>query len=196
MLRLVAGLALLDLAVAQDARQSLKSSIEEFPQLSIFASILDAAPRSLQNVVQAQSENITVMIPDNDAITSYFTTNGVTSVGDLRDEDIESFLSYHVLVASLKSADFDDKPRGQVIPTLLKEEEFNNRTAGPQIRQSFGEDATGQVLFALQNQRSSKRQNENPSVTIRGGLGQDVQMTAVDGEWGPDNVNTFQIVDR
>ncbi|CAM1500396.1 Fc.00g095580.m01.CDS01 [Cosmosporella sp. VM-42] len=197
--RASAAVALLALASAQ-VEQSLSGSISQYPSLSLFRSLLKAAPDDFDTVLSKKSTNITILIPTDDAITKYLSSSGVSDISELKPDDVQTFFSYHIMAASLKSTDFEDRPDGMTIPTLLQGQQFNNRTAGSGLEQAFGKAAGGQVLVAStakhSGKRRSKRQLNGPSVTLRAGLAQDVVMTAVDGEWGPDNVNSFQTVDN
>ncbi|KAH6884601.1 FAS1 domain-containing protein [Thelonectria olida] len=196
-LSFAANLALLAVANAQSA-ELLSTALEDYDDLSLFRNLLAASPQALQNAITGKSTNITVLIPTNDAISAYLKSSGIQDVSSLGSSQIEIFFAYHIMSASLKSTDFDDD-RGAVVPTLLKKSEFNNRTAGAQLTKEYGAGATGQVLVAGSAKSSSrriKRQDfKGPSVTLRAGLAQDAQMTAIDGSWGPKKVNTFQVVD-
>ena len=196
--RASAAVALLALASAQ-VEQSLSSSISQYPSLSLFRSLLKAAPDDFDTVLTKKSTNITILIPTDDAISKYLSSSGVSDISELKPDDIQTFFAYHVMAASLKASDFEN-PDGITVPTLLQGQQFNNRTAGTGLQQAFGKDADGQVLFASMKKdtgkRRSKRDLNGPSVTLRAGLAQDVEMTAVDGEWGPDKANTFQTVDK
>ncbi|POR31817.1 Uncharacterized protein TPAR_07981 [Tolypocladium paradoxum] len=192
---LVASLALSGFANAQSA-ELLSGALKDYADLSLFRSLLSAFPKSLQSVVANKNTNITVLVPTNNAFTTYLSNSGISDVTKLGSEEIQTFFSYHILSASLKSSDFDDD-RGMAIPTLLQEEKYNNRTAGPELMREFGNGATGQILFASSSNSSSRmrRQSTSPTVMLRAGLGQDALMRAVDGAWGPNKVNSFQIID-
>ncbi|KAL2671549.1 hypothetical protein Neosp_014139 [[Neocosmospora] mangrovei] len=192
-----AGFALLSLVGAQSLPEELSDAISDFPTLSLFRSLIGAAPQGLTKSFSEKSTDITVLVPTNDAIEKYLKDAGVTDVTALNEDDIQVFFSYHIMAASLQSSDFDD-PKGKTVPTLLQSEEFNNRTAGPDLVQDFGKQATGQVVFASkvdQSDKKEKRQDiKGDEVNLRSGLAQDVKMTAVDGKWGPKGANTFQVV--
>lgn len=195
-----ANLALLVFANAQAGEGGLLSTaIESYDDLSLFRSLIASSPKALQNVLSERSTNITVLVPTNDAITTYLSSSGIKDVSSLGTDDLEIFFSYHIMSASLKSTDFHDS-RGSVVPTLLEKSEFNNRTAGAQLTQEYGAGSAGQVLVASSasaSTRRSKRQDmKGPTVNLRAGLAQDAKMTAIDGVWGTKNVNTFQVVDR
>ncbi|RSL94577.1 hypothetical protein CDV31_014248 [Fusarium ambrosium] len=195
--QVAASLALLSLVGAQSLPEELADAISDYPTLSLFRSLIGAAPQGLTKTFSEKSTDITVLVPTNDAIEKYLKEAGVTDVTALDEDDIEVFFSYHIMAASLQSSDFDD-PKGKTVPTLLQSEEFNNRTAGPDLVQDFGKQATGQVVFASkidQSDKKEKRQQiKGDEVNLRSGLAQDVKMTAVDGKWGPKDANTFQVV--
>ncbi|KAI8713745.1 hypothetical protein NCS52_01219900 [Fusarium sp. LHS14.1] len=192
-----ASFALLSLVGAQSLPKELSDAISDYPTLSLFRSLIGAAPQGLTKSFSEKSTDITVLVPTNDAIEKYLKDAGVTDVTALNEDDIQVFFSYHIMAASLQSSDFDD-PKGKTVPTLLQSEEFNNRTAGPDLVQDFGKQATGQVVFASkvdQSDKKEKRQDiKGDEVNLRSGLAQDVKMTAVDGKWGPKGANTFQVV--
>ncbi|KAM5343418.1 hypothetical protein ACJ41O_011955 [Fusarium nematophilum] len=197
-----ASIALFALATAQSGPEDLASALSDYPSLSLFRSLLTAAPEGLNNTLSEQPEDVTVLVPTNDAIQEYLSAAGVTDISDIKADDLQVFFSYHVMAASLKAADFDD-PKGKVVPTMLKDKEFNQRAAGPQIKQEYGNSATGQVVFATRSEDNGtsnkvKRQDDvtGPNVGLRAGLAQDVQMTAVDGSWGAKKANSFQVVDQ
>ncbi|KAF5025382.1 hypothetical protein F66182_2547 [Fusarium sp. NRRL 66182] len=192
----IASLVFLGLASAQTLTEQLTSAVSNYTSLSLFSSLIGAAPQAFDQTLSDKDANITILIPTNDAIQKYLGSSGVSDVTELSLADMQTFFSYHVLSASLVSSDFNN-PRGLSVPTLLDDSQFNNRSAGPQIRSQFGEEAGGQVVFASTESRDGKRAVDDisgPIVNLRAGLAQDVKMTAVDGSWGARNVNTFQVV--
>ncbi|KAI8655374.1 hypothetical protein NCS55_01188900 [Fusarium keratoplasticum] len=192
-----ASFALLSLVGAQSLPEELSDAISDYPTLSLFRSLIVAAPQGLTKSFSEKSTDITVLVPTNDAIEKYLKNAGVTDVTALDEDDIQVFFSYHIMAASLQSSDFDD-PKGKTVPTLLQSEEFNNRTAGPDLVQDFGKQATGQVVFASKVDQSGKKEKrqqiKGDEVNLRSGLAQDVTMTTIDGKWGPKDANTFQVV--
>ncbi|KAM0438466.1 hypothetical protein ACHAPT_001215 [Fusarium lateritium] len=195
--QVAAGFALLSLVGAQSLPEELSDAISDYPTLSLFRSLIGAAPHGLTKSLSEKSSDITVLVPTNDAIEKYLKNAGITDVTGLDEDDIQTFFSYHIMAASLQSSDFDS-PRGKTVPTLLQSSEFNNRTAGPDLVQDFGKQATGQVVFASKidqsDKRSKRQQIKGDEVNLRAGLAQDVKMTAIDGKWGPKKANTFQVV--
>ncbi|KAI5459046.1 FAS1 domain-containing protein [Mariannaea sp. PMI_226] len=190
---LAASLTLAGLASAQSADE-LSTALEKYDDLSTFRSLLSTSHGIFQTIVSEKRTNITVLVPTNEAITTYLTRSGVSAITDIGSQAIETLFSYHVMAASLKSKDFDND-RGLAVPTLLKEDAYNNRSAGAGLKQQFGGDGTGQVVFASGSKASSKREFKGPTVMVQGGMAQQAQMTVVDGVWGPKNVNSFQVVD-
>lgn len=196
----VASLAYLALANAQTPPQDLTTAIQDYDDLSLFRGLLNASPQSLQSVVSDDS-NVTVLIPNDAAVNKFLAGAGASDVTELDVNVIETFFSYHVLTASLAKDDFQSQgPQGLVIPTFLQGQEYNNRSAGSALRGLFGDNATGQVIVAQgprgNSARRFRRQVDSDFITLRAGLAQDVQMEAVDGQWGPQNASSFQIVDR
>ncbi|KAF4968555.1 hypothetical protein FSARC_4070 [Fusarium sarcochroum] len=198
----IASLGLLALANAQTLPEDLTGAIANYSSLSLFRNLLGASPQLLSSSLSDKKSNVTVLIPTNDALNSYLKDSGVSDVTELSQEDVQVFFKYHVLSASLVSADFDG-PRGLSVPTLLDDSQYNNRTTGPQIESQFGDKAVGQVVFASKEDRDDNRDDkratkdiDGPTVNLRAGLAQNVKMTAVDGSWGTKNVNTFQVVDK
>jgi hypothetical protein len=192
------SLIFLSFTYAQTLPEDLANAIANYSSLSIFRSLIGTAPQALSQSLSDKSSNITVLIPTDDAINSYLKDSGVSDVTELNQTDIQVFFSYHILSASLASSDFDN-PRGLSVPTMLDDSQFNNRSAGPQIQSQFGEDAGGQVVFASKEEKIGKRADGDltgATVNLRAGLAQNVKMTAVDGSWGAENVNSFQIVDK
>ncbi|KAJ9422847.1 transforming growth factor-beta-induced ig-h3 [Fusarium oxysporum] len=191
------GFALLSLANAQDVSENLAGAIADYDSLSLFRSLLGAAPQVLVETLSSQGSNVTILIPTNNAIKSYLKDSSISDVTELNQTMLQVFFSYHTMAASLSSTDFDVS-RGLSVPTLLKSEEFNNRTAGPQIQSQFGNNADGQVVFASRVGKG-KRANGDISgaiVNLRAGEEQNIKMTAVDGSWGEKNASRFQIVDK
>ncbi|KAH7182376.1 FAS1 domain-containing protein [Fusarium flagelliforme] len=192
-------LAFASAAIAQTVPEELAGAIANYSSLSLFRSLLTAAPQALITSLDNRDSNITVLVPTNEAIESYLKESKINDVTELNQTELQIFFSYHILSASLTASDFEGD-RGLSIPTLLQDALFNNRSAGPQIQSQFGKEASGQVIFALKQDGKDKRQQKDdmggPNVMIRAGLAQDIKMTAVDGSWGAKDVNSFQVVDK
>jgi hypothetical protein len=192
-------LSLLSFTTAQD----LVSALSLYPETSNFrdrvSDFLDALPANLQR-------NFTLLVPSNTALKTFYDANG-RNLSDLPIETRHAYLRYHVLVGELTSAKFSAAAadRGLTVPTLLKDQKYNNRSAGPELTALFGSNADGQVLFIAKDlsatgtgsskkaKRFRVRQVEAGGQQVRGGLGENATITAVDGVW---QYGRFQIVDR
>ncbi|VTT55156.1 unnamed protein product [Fusarium fujikuroi] len=192
-----AGFAFLSLVNAQDVSENLAGAIADYDSLSLFRSLLSAAPQVLAETLSSQGSNVTILIPTDNAIKSYLKDSSISDVTELNQTMLQVFFSYHSMAASLSSTDFSAS-RGLSVPTLLKSEEFNNRTAGPQIQSQFGNNADGQVVFASRVQKGKRADGDisGAVVNLRAGEEQNIKMTAVDGSWGEKNASRFQIVDK
>lgn len=195
-----ATLAFVAPTVAQGLSKDLSASLDKYSTFSVFRSLLDNAPDSFDTALAKRTDDMTVFVPTDDAFQKYLTASGIQSVSDISSKDLEDFFAYHIADKALKGSDFSDQG-GLVLPTLLEDEQYNIRDAGPQILNAYGQDATGQVLFATADTGSSKKlrrqsDTDKPSVTLRAGLAQDVGMTALDGTWGSDKNSTFQAINQ
>lgn len=195
-----ATLAFVAPAAAQGLSEGLGASIEGYSSFSIFRSILASDPGTFNTAVAKRSDDLTVFIPTDEAFKKYLDASGIQDVSAISAEDLQDFFAYHVADKSLKGSDFNAEG-GLVVPTLLEDEKYNNRSAGAQIKALYGNDADGQVLFAKPTTETGgakrfRRRSEAGSVTLRAGLGQDIEMTVLDGTWGNKSGNSFQAIDQ
>jgi len=84
-----------------------------------------------------------------------------------------------------------------IVPTLLKDQKYNNRSAGADLINQYGADAAlGNVLYVSKDLinpvKFKVRQQQDSGVALRGGMGQGATINAVDGTW---DLGYFQIVD-
>lgn len=158
---------------------SLLDAISVYPQLSNFTAFyqnnIEAANLLLTN---SSTEPRTVLIPNNDAFANFELQYGV-SIWSLSAADLEALLQYHILVGKLTAANFS-QPSGLTVPSLLTGEQYDNRSAGPELSSSFGdtEHANGQVVYI-----SSAGQSGTPDLQVRSGLGAEADLTPLDGVW-------------
>lgn len=178
---------------------SLQLALEVYDQLTTFAGILAQNPRLFDLVINPNTtSNITVLAPTNDAITTFLQTAGVNKLDEIPTADLYALLQYHVLDAPMTSANLS-LPHGITVPTTLRDSQFDNRTAGPQITNLFGPGATGQVVFVSQKavtgitRLKARKTLSGSPLNIRGGLGDTGGLTAIDGTW---DGGYFQAVDR
>jgi uncharacterized surface protein with fasciclin (FAS1) repeats len=188
--------ALLSLVKAQD----LATALAPVQDASSFRAILQNRPEISTQLLSGVT-GVTVLVPNNDAIARYTAANGGQPLTQtLTDNQILGLLQYHILGKSLLGTDFEASANGTTIPTLLDQTQYNNRSAGSALQNTFGQYANGQVLFISTAKITNgfkvkvKRQaTPGTGINVRGGLDQTTNLTIVDGKW---NGGTFQIVDE
>ncbi len=124
----------------------------------------------------------TVLVPDNDAFVSYESFYGYP-ITALSSAHLQTLISYHIMVGDLNSGNFTNQ-KGLTVPTLLTGQTYNNRTPGSGLKDGFGGDAGGQVVYIFPALSSSE-------VLVQSGLGNNVTIRVIDGSW--DN-GSFQEV--
>jgi uncharacterized surface protein with fasciclin (FAS1) repeats len=177
---------------------SFLQAISAVPQLSNFTSLYQNNP-SLASLLLTNSTVLlyTVLVPNNDAFTNYLANNG-HPVDALSSPDLQTLISYHVMVGDLTSANFTS-PEGLSVPTLLTGQTYNNRTSGSALEQDFGNDAGGQVVYISSNLSSvekgaiNERQQTVQTMLVRSGLGMNATLLPIDGIW---DGGAIQEVDR
>lgn len=192
--------AALALGVAQVALAQqgvdLGTAIASNPNLSSFGQILSKFPGLVSSLIP-QAQEVTVLVPSNAAFEKFVDQTGQEPTS-LPTEQLVAIFKYHVMAAKLTSKNFTAR-RGIVVPTLLKDEQYNNRSAGAQLVNTFGpEAAQGNVLYISPDTinpaklRVRQAGNSSTSVNLRGGLGVTASVDAVDGEFGQ---GAYQIID-
>lgn len=180
--------------------QSFLTAISQFPQLSNFTTLmydnLGLAGALLTSNATSLTQ-ITVLVPDNSAFDKLEVSLGAP-IGSLSVPQLEPILQYHLLVGKLTTNNFTVQ-NGTTVPTLLNGPKYNNRSAGAALGSSgaANDPHNGQVVFIEATSAESKRfivrQLASPIATVQGGLGHQINMTAVDGYW---DGGVFQIVDK
>ncbi|KIW90082.1 uncharacterized protein Z519_09513 [Cladophialophora bantiana CBS 173.52] len=183
--------------------QSFLTAISQFPELSNFTTLMYDNPGLAGALLTSNATSltqITVLVPDNSAFDKLEAQLGAP-VGSLTVEQLEPILQYLVLVGEWTTDNFIVQ-NGTTVPTLLNGPMYNNRSAGPALGSSGApnDPHNGQVVFiqaSNSNPTSSKRfivrQLPQPTATVQGGLGQQINLTAIDGYW---DGGVFQIVDQ
>lgn len=192
-------------ALSQDGSSLQASLVEALTNqegVTHFQGLLQSYPTLLNDILGGKEKGITLLIPDDEAVTHFLTKSNFTNPTQLSPDDLKVPLQYHVMDAVVRAQDLADKG-GNTIPTVLKEELYNNRTAGEKLIEVYGREATGQVLFVsdkgLPTAKNEKRQDDGLVGVIkyvRAGLEQSAEMEVVDGTWGPNQENYYQIVKR
>lgn len=167
--------------------QTLLEAISEFPELSNFTDLMNNNPDLAGALLTSNASSLTgqstVLVPDNSAFTKLSALYNV-SMGSLSTEQLEPYLSYHLLVGLVTSENFT-APEGVTIPTYLTGPTYNNRSAGEGLGSSGadGDLHNGQVVFFQAKSGSSSgngtkrfvlRQLQNPTVNAQGGLGHQI----------------------
>jgi uncharacterized surface protein with fasciclin (FAS1) repeats len=180
--------------------QSFLTAISQFPQLSNFTTLMYDNPGLAGALLTSNATSltqITVLVPDNSAFDKLEASLGAP-VGSLSVEQLEPILQYHLLVGKLTTNNFTVQ-NGTTVPTFLSGPKYNNRSAGAALGSSgaANDPHNGQVVFIQATSANSNqfivRQLASPVATVQGGLGHQVNMTAVDGYW---DGGVFQIVDK
>ena len=162
---------------------SFLQALSSFPQLSNFTNLYINNP-ILASLLTTGSTTVpyTVLVPDNDAFISYESVYG-QPITALSSADLQTLISYHVMVGDLNSGNFTNQ-KGLTVPTLLTGQTYNNRTPGSALKDGFGGDAGGQVVYVYPAVSSSE-------ALVQSGLGNNVTILVIDGSW--DN-GSFQEV--
>jgi fasciclin domain-containing protein len=178
---------------------SLTTALEKYPNLSNFTAFLNINPTVFDGLLSGNGSKFTLLIPSDTAITSYQSSTG-SSLSALPQSQILPLLSYHVLSAPIVGTNFTQN--GLVVPTLLTDEKYNNRTAGPALQAQFGNNANGQVLYFSTEAIPSTRklrikvrqaQGGGDTANVRAGVSEVAAVEVVDGVW---DGGVFQIVDQ
>jgi len=183
--------------------QSFLTAISQYPQLSNFTTLMDDNPGLAGALLTSSATSltqITVLVPDNSAFDLLEAQLGAP-IGSLTVQQLEPILQYHVLVGALTTNNFTVQ-NGTTVPTFLNGPLYNNRSAGAALGSSgaANDPHNGQVVFiqainptSSNSKRFIVRQLPQPIASVQGGLGHQINMTAVDGRW---DGGVFQIVDK
>ena len=189
-------------AVSAEA-QSFLTAISQFPELSNFTTLMYDNPGLAGALLTSNATSltqITVLVPDNSAFDKLEAQLGAP-IGSLTVEQLEPILQYLVMVGEWTTNNFTVQ-NGTTVPTLLTGPLYNNRSAGAALGSSgaSNDPHNGQVVFveainsgSSPTKRFALRQLAPPIATVQGGLGHQINMTAVDGYW---DGGVFQIVDK
>jgi uncharacterized surface protein with fasciclin (FAS1) repeats len=179
------------------AGQSFLAAISAYPQLSNFTALFQNNPSLASKLLTGSAlAPQTVLVPNNTAFLNYQSRTGM-SISSLSSTELEPVLSYHVLVGQLTTPDFSH-PQGLTAPSLLVGERYNNRSAGAGLSSVGGETSAshnGQVVFISRANLTNLftvRQLGSTTPTVESGLGNTVNLAALDGTW---DGGRFQMVD-
>ena len=196
------SIAALALGVSQSVlAQVLSTALQRYPEVSTFNGLISQVPGGVSSLLPSglspnSSKGVTVLVPSNDAFSSFLNASKIANVTDVPIDQLVNILFYHIMYAKMTSANFS-APGGVIVPTLLKDKKYNNRSAGADLINRYGADeAQGNVLYIstdpINPVKFRVRQEQGDSVALRGGMGQGGSINAIDGVW---DLGYFQIVD-
>jgi hypothetical protein len=181
--------------------QDLPKALSQYPELSMFQGLISQVPGGVTQLLPRgispnSSQGVTVLIPSDTALKSFLNTTGVPDITSVPPDQLVNILFYHIMYAKLTSGNFS-APGGLIVPTLLKDKKYNNRSAGAELINTYGtEAAQGNVLYISKDPitpaKFRVRQKQDNSAALRGGMGEGGTINAVDGKW---DLGYFQIID-
>ncbi|KAB5554686.1 fasciclin domain-containing protein [Coniochaeta sp. 2T2.1] len=181
--------------------QDLSTALQKYPEVSTFQNLISQVPGGASSLLPSglspnSTKGVTVLVPSNEAFSTFLNATNTANVTDVPLDQLVNVLFYHIMYAKMTSANFS-APGGVIVPTLLKDEKYNNRSAGAELVNIYGADeAQGNVLFISKDPinpvKFRVRQQQDDSVALRGGMGQGGSINAIDGVW---DLGYFQIVD-
>lgn len=185
--------------VVASQNTELARAISGRANLSGFQGFLNSSSSAdaFNSILPSGISGITVLVPTNAALDKFYNKTG-GRFEDLPWARLTAILRYHTFAAKLTSSNFTSAQGGLAVPTLLKDSAYNNRTAGAALISQFGAAAAqGNVAFVstdrLNPAKFRIRQNDAAAANLRGGLGSDATITAVDGVWA---LGYYQIINR
>ncbi|KAK6331955.1 hypothetical protein TWF718_002492 [Orbilia javanica] len=146
------------LAASSVNAQSFLEVIQKTPDLSLFSAIVSGLNDTFTDLLKSigpDDAGRTILVPNDQAIQSFMVNNNIKSPADIPVERVIPFLSYHVLVNSISSAQFS-RPGGAVVETKLQDEQF-----------ALLANNSGQVVFGTQ--RASEEKKE-AAIEIKSGV--------------------------
>ncbi|KAH8912022.1 FAS1 domain-containing protein [Coniochaeta sp. PMI_546] len=181
--------------------QELPAALSQYPEVSTFQGLISQVPGGVSSLLPSglspnSTKGVTVLVPSNNAFSNFLNASHLTNITSVPLDQLVNILYYHIMYAKLTSANFS-APNGLIVPTLLKDQLYNNRSAGADLINTYGADAAqGNVLYISKEPinpvKFRVRQQQDNSAALRGGMGQDGLINAVDGTW---DLGYFQIVD-
>ncbi len=181
--------------------QELSTALSRYPEASTFQGLVSQVPGGVSSLLPSglspnSSNGVTVLIPSNKAFSTFLNASNLPNVTSVPLDQLVNILYYHIMAAKMTSANFSS-PDGVIVPTLLKDKKYNNRSAGAELVDQYGADAAqGNVLYVSKdpiNPVKLRVRQQDSGVALRGGMGQGATINAVDGAW---DLGYFQIVDR
>ncbi len=158
--------------------QSFLSATGANPELSRFRQLITNQPDIANRLIarNRESNNQTVLVPNNDAFDNYFRNTG-QNIESLQSSDLASLVDYHSLNGALSSSDLQ-QPMGLAARTGLTDPRYNNLGL-----QSNGA-VDPQVVFVGSSLSSRLAQRQNPGgLFAQSGLVSNASINAIDAVW-------------
>ncbi|EWC44439.1 hypothetical protein DRE_06807 [Drechslerella stenobrocha 248] len=146
--------------------QTLLETLQQQPDLSLFTTLVSALGNVTDLINRLTPEDLrTVLVPNNEAITSFMAKNNITSPAEIPSERLQPFLNYHVLTKNISKEDFE-QPGGAIVETQLKAKEF-----------ALLKDEGGQVVFGHSKAaEDTEVAKADAAVEVKSGLGESVKI--------------------
>jgi uncharacterized surface protein with fasciclin (FAS1) repeats len=185
---------LLLITALQSSAQTFLSAISQVPTLSNFTAFYSSNEQFASAFFSNTSlYPITVLVPNDDAFAAYLQQTGVL-LTQVPFETLLTLIQYHTLVSNLSNENFTSGTgglgSGLTTPTMLVNEQYNNRSAGSALASNFGgpERSKGQVVFITNSDTGTStklrlsRQAGSAEAHVRSGLSSTVNITTLDEE--------------
>ena len=177
--------------------QSLLNATAAYPQMSDFRTLLmtnpNIATQLLINVTLSAAQQITVLIPSNDAFVVYQQNTG-TGISALSSSDLSNILNYHSLQGALSSSDLQ-QPSGLIAATALMNQTYDNRGLAsngakiPQVVYISSVNTTNGTVTKVKRQMMSA----GADFDVKSGEGLQTTLEPINGVWSG---GMFQIVNE
>ncbi|PGH26771.1 hypothetical protein AJ80_01535 [Polytolypa hystricis UAMH7299] len=182
--------------------QTLIDALDGYPALSEFKSLLERNPNlvpllTTEDISNSSSPNrLTVLVPSNTAFAAYRDMHDPDIAG-LPSTELQAVLQYHILTTDTPAIDLvTASPQRRVIPTELRQEQYNNRTGGAELEKSSSGAGSGDgqvVIFNTMEENENDRKRQiTGKLEVLSGLYKSVNLTILDGVWAR---GLFQMVD-
>ncbi|KAF3133255.1 hypothetical protein TWF569_010696 [Orbilia oligospora] len=136
------------LAVSTINAQSFLEVVQKTPELSLFSAIVASLNDTFTDLLKSvgpDDASRTILVPNDQAIQSFMVNNNIKSPADIPAEKVIPFLSYHVLLNNVSSAQFSS-PGGAVVETKLQDEQY-----------ALLANNSGQVVYGTQKVTEEKK---------------------------------------
>ncbi|KAK6506150.1 hypothetical protein TWF506_011072 [Arthrobotrys conoides] len=146
------------LAASTVNAQSFLEVVQKQPELSLFSAIVSSLNDTFTDLLKSigpDDASRTILVPNDQAIQSFMINNNIKSPADVPAEKVIPFLSYHVLVNNISSAQFAS-PGGAVVETKLQDEQY-----------ALLANNSGQVVFGT---RRTNEEKKEAAIEIKSGV--------------------------